>query len=633
MTETPSHDQAIERAGDDAETDAASALDRRREELAVAALEAQITLTEKQIGLARNEWFRNRIKALRDGAVAVIVVLAAGLGLFVVWDSTRADGVVVEPFQTLPVFAEQGLTGEAVANRLLTEVTAIQAATPSNRARRTALSSSDQISVEIPATGLSLGEATRLLRRRLGDEQVVTGRLDQDADGAPVMTLYIDGEPLPVGSPEPKDGESPVQAVIRGAGEALFRHAEPYRYAIWLSAEGRADEAQALLRQMTLWGSAEDRAWAYNGLASLSQSRASLLKQFVNARAALELSPDLPNALRGSAFVYRAVGMTGWATRISRDAIAAGRSGQDYKSREHYDRYQVATAEEDHRAALGWAESMTRTNGPTDDLEETLYLRADALARLHDVRGARATEAMAASASAPGERGYKLSAIVQRPALEDWATLEAELKDMSGHEPARTGAGWAEDQFLFRPWLAIALARQGKADEAEIVMAQSPDFGCVLCLQARGEIAAARRDRNGMERWFGQTAEAALGLPGPLLRWGEGRLALGDAEGALVLARRARAAAPDWADAVRLEAEALSRLERREALARFARAADLAPQWGALRLGWARALNRFGDRRAAGIEVRAALARDLSPADRAAANRLLADLETIQRPV
>lgn len=633
MSASPSHNQAIDKIDkaiqraeveDDDNPEALSALERRRERLAVLALRAQIELTEKQIGLARNEWFRNRIKALRDGAVSLMVVMAAGAAVFLVWDSSRADGVVVEPFQTLPVFEAEGLTGEAVANRLLAEVNAIQAATPSNRSRRTALTSSDQITVEIPATGLSLGEATQMLRRRLGEEQVVTGRLDRTAAGTPVVRLYIDGEPLSVGDSEPLDGETPAQAAIRSAAEALFQHSEPYRHAIWLVGQDRAEEARALLRQLTLTGTAEDRAWAHVGLSSIAQGEGALKPMMDNARAALALQPDLQNAIRGAAQVYQSLGMTGWATEMRRRALASDTAGPGFRGRQYNDHYFVATAEGDHQAAIGWVDAMVADSRLSDDLEEPIFLRAHALARLHDVSEARRTETAASQPSQPGERGYKLSAIAQRPALEDWPTLEAELKDMSRHDPASSGMGWAEDQWLFRPWLAIALARQGKADEAAVVMGDADDFGCVLCLQARGEIAAARRDRDGVDRWFGRAVREAAGLPEPLLRWGEAKLRLGDAEGALNLARRARQAGPRWADPVRLEAQALAALDRREALGRFETAAEMAPRWGALSLDWARELIRRGQAEAAKPQLRAALARDLSPQNQAEARRALA---------
>jgi hypothetical protein len=637
MSVSPSHNQAIDRidkalqraeaeAEDDDNPEAMSALERRRERLALLALRAQIELTQKQIGLASNERFRNRIKALRDGAVSLIVVMAAAAGVFLVWESSRADGVVVEPFQTLPAFEAEGLSGEAVANRLLTEVNAIQAATPSNRSRRTALSSSDQITVEIPATGLSLGEALRILRRRLGDEQVVTGRLDLTSTDEPVVRLYLDGEPLPVRPSAPRDGETAAQAAIRSAAEALFQHSEPYRYAIWLAAEDRPDEARSLLRTLTLTGSAEDRAWAYVGLSSLAQADGALEPMLANASAALALSPGLQNALRGAAQAYQSLGMTGWATQMRRMAQATDTAGPGFRTRQFNDRYYIATAEGDHQAAIGWVDAMVADSRLTDDLEEPIYLRADALARLHDVSAAREAEALASAASLPGERGFKLSALAQRPALEDWPTLESELKDMSRHDPPTSSVAWAEDQWLFRPWLAIALARQGKADEAAAVMGDNDDFGCVLCLQARGDIAAARGDRAGVDRWFGRAAREAPGLPDPLLRWGEARLRLGDAAGALDLARQARRAGPRWADPVRLEAQALAALDRREALARFETAAEMAPRWGALRLDWGRELMRRGRTQAAATQIRAALARDLSVNDEREARRLLGQL-------
>ena len=91
---------------------------------AVAVLRKQSALFDEQIGLARNERFRNRIKAVRDMALSAAVLgLLAGAGM-VLWSAHRASGLVVEAFQTPPDMAEAGLDGSVVAARLLDRLSA-----------------------------------------------------------------------------------------------------------------------------------------------------------------------------------------------------------------------------------------------------------------------------------------------------------------------------------------------------------------------------------------------------------------------------------------------------------------------------------------------------------------------------
>ena len=80
-----------------------------------------------------------------------------------VWNAAHADGLIIESFSVLPSdMASRGLTGQVLATQMLDKLTAMQRATRSTRAPRTYANNwSDDIKVEIPETGVSIGEAYR----------------------------------------------------------------------------------------------------------------------------------------------------------------------------------------------------------------------------------------------------------------------------------------------------------------------------------------------------------------------------------------------------------------------------------------------------------------------------------------
>jgi hypothetical protein len=141
-------------------------------------------LLEQQLRQGGMALVRDRIKVWRDlSLVGLVLLVVAGAG-WALWDASRADGVVVERFTVPPDLASQGLAGEVVANRLLDHMTEMHATlpswgTPGTRAR----GSRDELRVEIPQSGVSLGELTRHLRRTLGRERTVTGKCGGGGSG------------------------------------------------------------------------------------------------------------------------------------------------------------------------------------------------------------------------------------------------------------------------------------------------------------------------------------------------------------------------------------------------------------------------------------------------------------------
>src|SRR5262249_25954104 len=149
--------------------------------------------------LSRLRWgrFSDRVKALLQ-----VLTVAVGLGVVVLigsmaWDAHEDHGLVVEAFSVPPDLARNGLTGQVAASRFLDKLQALQTATEeSDRPSQSYHGNwGSDIKVEIPETGLTLGEFDKLLRERLGHVSHVTGEVVSAPGGAVSLTARLGDAP------------------------------------------------------------------------------------------------------------------------------------------------------------------------------------------------------------------------------------------------------------------------------------------------------------------------------------------------------------------------------------------------------------------------------------------------------
>ena len=143
-----------------------------------------------QLSQARLKRLIDRLKAGTQLFILLVATLI-GLGFMVmVRDAFASRSVVVEPFEAPPALAERGLSGRVVAAGVLDELTKLRNATRTNAEKRSLASAwNSDIKVEVPATGVSLGEIDRILRRRFGHDVMIDGDLVQTHDDGLALTV------------------------------------------------------------------------------------------------------------------------------------------------------------------------------------------------------------------------------------------------------------------------------------------------------------------------------------------------------------------------------------------------------------------------------------------------------------
>jgi tetratricopeptide (TPR) repeat protein len=571
---------------------------------------------QRELTLSRLRWgrFSDRMKA----AIQVMTALV-GLAVVVVigamaWRAHEDRGVRIEAFSVAPDLVGRGLTGQVVANELLDKLAALQTRTVTGRpANSYADDWGGDIKVEIPETGVSIGELNRYLREWLGNETRISGEVVRIPTGLAVTARA--GALSGVTFPGP---DADFDQLMQKAAEAVYAQTQQYRYAVYLASVGRREEAVRAYQQLAANGAPEDRAWAYAGWANALEQNGQYQQAAAAAQSALVIDPELQQARISLAIALTRLSRLEEALRAAHrvtEDLKAGRTKGVAKGELAETIRTSEGAEAILRSDLQSAAALLTQQRFTEEgaAAQIRVVGAQALANNHDVSGARR---MFDSAAPAGAQALHAELV----ALDDWTALAARADAMS----ATTQAQIEEGPIMSAEQAAEAYAHVGRLAEARALLAPLPS-DCVDCLKGRGFVAARAHDWASADRWYAQAARQAPSIPDPQSDWGKALLDKGDLDGAIVKFEAAHRISPHFADPLELWGETLMRKgDYAGAVARFAEADKYAPRWGRNHMRWGEALmlqGRFGQARA---QYEAANGMDLSNPDRAALNVLLA---------
>src|SRR5581483_6856694 len=75
-------------------------------------------LREQLRTLGLDRWSK-RLRLTLQALTALVGVLVLAIVAGMAWDARNADGIVIKPFSMPPALAQRGLTGEALASRVM----------------------------------------------------------------------------------------------------------------------------------------------------------------------------------------------------------------------------------------------------------------------------------------------------------------------------------------------------------------------------------------------------------------------------------------------------------------------------------------------------------------------------------
>jgi tetratricopeptide (TPR) repeat protein len=216
-------------------------------------LQAQFAPQIRQLHLG--VWEKWLSILLRIATAFTGLAIAAGLA-FMIWNATHDDELVVEAFSVPPDLAAQGRTGQVMASQMLDDLSGLMALSSSARIQSSyATNWGDDLKVEIPETGISLGEFDRYLHKLLGHQTTISGEVVHTATGLAVTARVRSGAGA-------RFSGGDIDALVQQAADAIYRQTQPYRYGVYLSTLGQQAEAEAWYGQHAASGPDIERAWA-----------------------------------------------------------------------------------------------------------------------------------------------------------------------------------------------------------------------------------------------------------------------------------------------------------------------------------------------------------------------------------
>jgi tetratricopeptide (TPR) repeat protein len=520
-------------------------------------------------------------------AVAAGTAIAAVLIAMVV-DASRSNALVIQPISAPADLQGRGVTPAVLSAQLLDKLRAMQSRTDSARGGSTYTgANSDDIKLEIPETGVSLGELLRVLRERLGHDVHVTAETFHQ-NGKLVLTVRV-GD---FAGHSFSGADADLDGLMQQAAEAVFAQTQPYRYSVFLSQNGRTEAAMQVLQRASERGPRSERAWAYVGLGGQLGALSRMREAEAATRRGLRLDPDLAAGWNMLTSVALALGH-------DEDALAAAR--ETWRTLGRWDNGGV-TAKAKAQNLITARATIAELTGDfrrgrairasASELEGYQFIGAghSVEAAIDALLGHQATRAPAVALSeddleTPVYRARLLAA--QGWTSGEWAAAVSGMEQIqtaaaAGPQAADRAMLWPVEVW---PWQAYGYARLGRLAEAQALIGRTP-LDCYLCLRMRGEIAALSNDRHGVDLWFARAVRTAPTLPFAYAEWARAVERWGDEQRAAGLYRQARARGPAWPDPLVWWGQSLlSQGKPGAALARFEGAASLAPGWAAARDG------------------------------------------------
>ena len=573
-------------------------------------LQAEILQAEHAFELSHLGW--RRFGDQMKGALQILIVILGSLLLIAIvitlWNARNAGGVVVESFSAPPNFAARGIGGDVVAGDLTNRIAAIRrngALTSYSSAQDVRSARQDDIRVEIPETGISLGEVWRYLRGWLGHARVLEGNLRDLGNGRVALTATLAGEDSFTLTGPAAD----LDHLEQQAAERIFSGVDPVNYIIYLVHQRRFGDAEATAaRHAQSATTPPGRADAYTLWAATSVwAGGDPAAALARVKIGIAIDPRVAVAHVYAARMYESLGHDEPALAESRTVLPLRDADQPVQHQGHGFAMMRAEARSDITGLLGdFGEQELENVSIADSDSLRLMAMANGKARLHDVAASQDLFAQAMTIGGVSPDILWQVRYREDEAAENWRAAISDLAALLGQSHSRssqfsrTAATQSESYRTataeWRPLLARAYARGGDFRQAHAEIDATPR-DCYDCLRMRGDIDGVQKNWSGAEFWFARAARFAPSIPFAYADWGGMLLREGRIDAAIVKFREANLKGPHFADPLEGWAEALMQKNRSDlALAKFEEANKYAPSWGRLHLKWGEALLYSGQK-------------------------------------
>ena len=305
-----------------------------------------------------------------------------------IYDAVHSRSVVIDPFEIAPNVATQAPSGKMVAAGLLDVLTKIQAANRSGAEHRSLSNAwTNDIAIEVPETGISIGQLERMLKTRFGHDQHIDGDLVQMEKGG--LTLTVRGTGI-----LPKtftDEGRNLDKLLTQAGEYVYGQSQPGLWA-YLSLD-RYDEAISFCQAAYATADPSERPYLLNAWAiaiSAKGGEGAMREALPLFRESVRLKPDYWVGYGNIMYALNALGDEEGTVRVGEQMLkaAGGRPGR--ASEEMYQNYDQETwdLQAERAGSIADIESHSGVGATgTASGAETLFV-AQIEVQMHDVDAA-----------------------------------------------------------------------------------------------------------------------------------------------------------------------------------------------------------------------------------------------------
>ena len=588
-TQQPPGDPKVARAAEHFLRRQARLIDLQAEELSEQrTLRLSHLVNQDREGRIRRAGQRIRV-GMQSFLALVIGLITLGV-LVMVYDAFTSRQVVVDAFRAPPALASRGVTGEVVAAGVLDTLQKLQAATRTvDKQLRTRGAWASDVKVEVPETGVSLGEIIRLLHERFGHDLHITGELVQSGSG---LSLTVRGEGVPAAAFT--GGPEDLAKLTAQAAEYAYGRSQPIQYTTYLVQTGRYAEAIAFDQgAFPRAGSDEERAQLANSWGNANAS----LNQTITAVEKYRLAMSF--AKPRSKVWWKA-----WGNVVG--SISAG-EGEEAGWREAHAMLQAAAAAPKHEgpdllnlqnpAQMTWDLPLQVASTVADAKRNsgagtTVTLEGPALADIYALMHDPALAARYLAASDPNDSVTKAETLlIQGYAALDRGDAANALVPMEAFWKAWLADPNLQYTYNFQGcYTGLALGLAGRLKEAEAVFKR---VNWSLCDALQGDVLAHSGDLAGAQKAWAEGQRLRPDLPAVPLHRGVFELSQGQLNAAEADAAAAASKAPHWADPWKTWGDVLARERRwKLALGKYDEALKYAPAWAELHRARAAAARR-----------------------------------------
>ena len=540
---------------------------------------------------------RNQVRAentrrvglrVRIGLHAVIALVAIGIAIgaaIMIHDAVGSRSVVIDAFDIAPNVAAQVPSGKIVAAGLLDVLTRIQAATRSGAEHRSLSSAwTNDIAIDVPETGISIGQLERTMKARFGHDQHIDGDLAQSEGGDLALTVRGTGI-----LPKTFIGEARhLDKLLTQAGEYAYGQSQPGLFAAYLANNDRNDEAIRFSQTAYARADSSERPYVLNYWANAIAGRGAdgaMREALPLYREALRRKPDYWTAYNNIMYALNGLGDEEGLVRVSEQLVLAA-GGRPGRAPEHeyqnYDRTvwdlpaerAEAIADVESHSGIG----TTGSAGGAENLQIAQYE-----VQMHDVEAAT-LRLNTTPVDAKYVPDVAQATFVRALLAEERNDPEAAAREWDAYVEAYANPSVRTNDPHTICFAAPSYEKTGQSAKAEAALNAVGALTLVDCYRFRGDILDLRGDWPNAQAWYAKAVKLAPSIPSGYYSWGMALVRHGNLEAAAEKFNGAHRLGPHWADPLKAWGDVLMKQgQAKKAIEKYNEALKYAPNWTALK--------------------------------------------------